>query len=41
MGYVDMAYPNDGCSALQPTLGNQFIMIERGNCTFVTKVSNA
>ncbi|CAD8193860.1 unnamed protein product [Paramecium pentaurelia] len=41
MGYVDMAQPNDGCSPLQSATGSQFIMIERGNCTFVTKVRNA
>ncbi|CAD8116226.1 unnamed protein product [Paramecium sonneborni] len=41
MGNVDMAYPNDGCDSLMPTNGSQFIMIERGNCTFVTKVRNA
>ncbi|CAD8118985.1 unnamed protein product [Paramecium sonneborni] len=41
MGYVDMAQPNNGCNSLKPTNGSQFILIERGNCTFVTKVRNA
>ncbi|CAD8123981.1 unnamed protein product [Paramecium sonneborni] len=41
MGAVDMAIPKNGCSDLQPTYGAQFILIERGDCTFVTKVRNA
>lgn len=41
MGYVEMANPYDGCSALKPSYGSQFVLIERGNCTFVTKVKNA
>ncbi|CAD8205619.1 unnamed protein product [Paramecium pentaurelia] len=41
MGYVEMADPYDGCSALKPSYGSQFVLIERGNCTFVTKVKNA
>ncbi|CAK69088.1 unnamed protein product (macronuclear) [Paramecium tetraurelia] len=41
MGIVDVAYPQNGCSDLRPTYGAHFILIERGNCTFVTKVKNA
>ncbi|CAD8162347.1 unnamed protein product [Paramecium octaurelia] len=41
MGYVDMAEPNDGCSALQSAYSSQFIMMGRGNCSLVTKVLNA
>ncbi|CAD8108187.1 unnamed protein product [Paramecium primaurelia] len=41
MGTVDMAYPSNGCSDLLPTYGAHFILIERGDCTFVTKVRNA
>ncbi|CAK65226.1 unnamed protein product (macronuclear) [Paramecium tetraurelia] len=41
MGAVDLAYPPNGCDELTPTYGAQFIMIERGDCTFVTKVRNA
>ncbi|CAK59399.1 unnamed protein product (macronuclear) [Paramecium tetraurelia] len=41
MGYVDMAEPQDGCSALQLAQGSQFILMERGNCSLVSKVMNA
>lgn len=41
MGTVDLAYPPNGCSDLLPTYGAHFILIERGDCTFVTKVRNA
>lgn len=41
MGIVDLANPRNGCSDLKPTNGAHFILIERGNCTFVTKVKNA
>ncbi|CAD8106358.1 unnamed protein product [Paramecium primaurelia] len=41
MGLVDLAYPRNGCSDIQPTYGAHFILIERGNCSHVTKVKNA
>ncbi|CAK61079.1 unnamed protein product (macronuclear) [Paramecium tetraurelia] len=41
VGYVDMASPTDACSPLEPAQGSQFLLIERGECTFVTKVRNA
>lgn len=41
MGTVDLAYPPNGCDDLSPTYGAHFILIERGGCSFVTKVKNA
>lgn len=41
MGLVDLSYPIDGCQPIPTTYGSQFVLMERGNCTFVTKVRNA
>ncbi|CAD8199430.1 unnamed protein product [Paramecium octaurelia] len=41
VGYVDVASPNDACVPLEPAQQSHFVLIERGGCSFVTKVRNA
>jgi hypothetical protein len=41
MGTIDMAFPEDACSPITSPWGSQFVLIKRGECTFVTKVRNA
>ena len=41
IGSLIPAYPIMGCDSIQPSQDHEFIFIERGECTFVTKVRNA
>ncbi|CAD8185874.1 unnamed protein product [Paramecium octaurelia] len=41
IGTLIPTYPIDGCGSILPSKDHDFIFIERGKCTFVTKVKNA
>lgn len=41
IGTLIPTYPNFGCDSILPSKDHEFIFIERGECTFVTKVKNA
>jgi PA domain-containing protein len=38
---ITQAVPNDGCSAFGISLSGKIALVDRGNCTFVTKTRNA
>src|SRR4051812_39507490 len=40
-GAVGAASPADGCSAIGAAVSGKIALIDRGNCTFKTKVANA
>ncbi len=41
IGKIIYAEPLDGCSSIIPSINNNIVLIERGNCSFIEKAINA